>query len=100
MTSNFFSEAPRPDHAERNRQMEISVDYRLCHEAMGGGKLSDRAYLSDKYSVPCNTVADLWSLGQTLFAQMDDEIRADDLYDTERQLQAALAAREEGPDHA
>jgi hypothetical protein len=96
----FFDAEPRVDHKERATQMEISVDYRMVHDAMGAGHDDDRAYLSTKYGRELSTVAQLWQLGQELFAKMDTKSRADDLRDVERRLTLAAETAEEGPDHA
>ena len=88
MDKTFFDAAPRADHQERDRQTELSVDYRLCHEAMGAGQESNRAYLATKYGRELATVGQLWRLGQELFARMDAESRTSDLYEVERALNA------------
>ncbi len=85
-SKRFFDAEPRADHKERNAQAEISADYRLCYEAMAQGKDADRTHLAAKYSCELRTVGQLHALAQDLFARMDAESRAYDLYDAERKL--------------
>ena len=98
MSARLFDAAPQADYKARDRQTEISVDYRLCYQAMGAGHEHDRQYLAAKYGRELKTVGQLNALGQELFAKMDANSRAYDLYDAERALNAAIA--EDGPDHA
>jgi hypothetical protein len=76
----------------RTKQNEIAEDYRLCHEAMGDGRRADRIQLSQKYGVPCETVADLWRLGRTLFSKMDEKSKKADKMQAETALRAAASA--------
>lgn len=94
----IFSAAPRADHRERDNQMEISVDYRLCHEAMGQGQEATRAHLAAKYDRTIDTAGHLYTLAQELYAKMDSESRAYDLYDATRKL--AEVDQDKDMDHA
>ncbi len=97
-SKKFFDAEPRADHKERNNQMEISVDYRLCYEAMAQGKETDRAHLAAKYGRELRTIGQIHALAQDLFGKMDGESRAYDLYDAERKL--AEIDQDKDMDHA
>ena len=95
-----FDETPRADHRERDKQAEISVDYRMCYEAMAQGRPELREHLAAKYGRELRTIGQLNELAQELFSKMDADSRAYDLYDAERKLQDALEGQEDGPDHS
>ena len=70
---------------------ELEFDYRLVYESMGPGHDKDRQYLSDKYGVPINNLADLNALGSMLFERLTPAQKERDLKDTEEQLSSAAS---------
>jgi len=61
---------------------------------MGAGHEEDRDYLSVKFNRPVKTLGDLNALGTELFALLNSDERATDLYMTERALYDAELAAE------
>lgn len=70
---------------------ELEFDYRLVYESMGPGHDKDRQYLSDKYGVPINNLADLNALGSMLFERLTPAQKERDLKDIEEQLSSAAS---------